>query len=183
MSKITYADKVTLNENPSVADINKVKADDLNEFKNVVNANDYNVGDLADLKTTDLSSVVNSINEINEKLSKLTNELLVYSGNSSSGSKITINRTWESLGKFKELRIGLLESSQNGTSEVIFPYNVLSDGDNLYSGRLNTNAFSSASADGQGIFTVRLIPYNDIGTNSITINCGQRNIKAIYVIY
>ena len=40
MSKITYADKVTLNENPNVADINKVKADDLNEIKNVVNAND-----------------------------------------------------------------------------------------------------------------------------------------------
>ena len=40
MSKITYADKVALNENPSVADINKVKADDLNEIKNVVNAND-----------------------------------------------------------------------------------------------------------------------------------------------
>lgn len=40
MSKITYADKVTLNENPNVADVNKVRADDLNEIKNVVNAND-----------------------------------------------------------------------------------------------------------------------------------------------
>lgn len=40
MSKITYTDKVTLNENPNVADVNKVKADDLNEIKNVVNAND-----------------------------------------------------------------------------------------------------------------------------------------------
>lgn len=183
MSKITYTDKVTLNENPNVADVNKVKADDLNEIKNVVNANDDNVGDLANLKTDDKSSIVNAINKINEDLSKLTNELLVYSGNSSSGSKITINRTWESLGKFKELRIGLFESSQNGTSEVIFPYHVLSSGDNLYSGRLNTNAFSIASADGKGIFTVQLIPYNNIGTNNITINCGQRNIKTIYVIY
>ena len=40
MSKITYADKVTLNENPNVADVNKVKASDMNEIKNVVNAND-----------------------------------------------------------------------------------------------------------------------------------------------
>ena len=40
MGKITYQNKVTLNENPNVADVNKVKADDLNEIKNVVNAND-----------------------------------------------------------------------------------------------------------------------------------------------
>ena len=66
MSKITYTDKVALNENPSVADINKVRANDLNEIKNVVNANDNNVGDLADLKTTDVSSVVNAINEITQ---------------------------------------------------------------------------------------------------------------------
>lgn len=64
MSKITYADKVTLNENPNVADVNKIKADNLNEIKNVVNANNDNVGDLANLKTTDKSSVVNAINEI-----------------------------------------------------------------------------------------------------------------------
>ena len=64
MSKINYTDKVTLNENPNVADVNKVKADDLNEIKNVVNANDDNVGDIANLKTTDKSSVVNAINKI-----------------------------------------------------------------------------------------------------------------------
>ena len=68
MSKITYSDKVKLNENPNVADINKVKADDLNEIKNVVNANDDNVGDLADLKTTDISSVVNAVNELVDKV-------------------------------------------------------------------------------------------------------------------
>ena len=68
MSKITYSDKVTLNENPNVADVNKVKADDLNEIKNVVNANDDNVGDISDLKTTDVSSVVNAVNELVDKV-------------------------------------------------------------------------------------------------------------------
>lgn len=125
----------------------------------------------------------NSINSVKEDLSKLTNELLVYSGNSSSNSKITINKTWESLGKFKELRIGTFESSQNGTCEVIFPYHVLSGGDDLYSGRLNTNAFSNASADGKGTFVVQLIPYSNIGTNSIILNCGSRTIRTIYVVY
>ena len=39
MSKITYKDKVPLYENTDIADINKVKADDMNEIKQVVNAN------------------------------------------------------------------------------------------------------------------------------------------------
>lgn len=37
MAKITYTDKVALNENSSIADINKVKASDMNEIKTVVN--------------------------------------------------------------------------------------------------------------------------------------------------
>ena len=37
MSLITYEDKVALNENPQVADINKVTADDMNQIKNAIN--------------------------------------------------------------------------------------------------------------------------------------------------
>lgn len=36
---ITYTDKVALNENPSVAEINKVTDDNMNEIKSVVNNN------------------------------------------------------------------------------------------------------------------------------------------------
>lgn len=39
MGKITYENKVALNENASIPDINKCKADDLNEIKQVVNEN------------------------------------------------------------------------------------------------------------------------------------------------
>jgi hypothetical protein len=40
MSKITYDDKVALNINSNIADINKVNASDMNEIKTVVNNND-----------------------------------------------------------------------------------------------------------------------------------------------
>lgn len=40
MAQITYADKVALYENNDIADINKVKADDMNEIKASVNNND-----------------------------------------------------------------------------------------------------------------------------------------------
>ena len=37
MSLITYEDKVALNENPQVANINKVTANDMNQIKNAIN--------------------------------------------------------------------------------------------------------------------------------------------------
>lgn len=39
MAQITYDDKVALNENPSVADINKVTDDNMNELKDTINTN------------------------------------------------------------------------------------------------------------------------------------------------
>ena len=67
MAQITYEDKVFLNQNSQVADINKVNDGDLNQIKSVVNQNDTNVGDLSSLNTTDKSSLVNAINEVNNK--------------------------------------------------------------------------------------------------------------------
>lgn len=43
MGTITYGDKVAINENTSVADINKVNASDMNEIKTAVNGNDSNI--------------------------------------------------------------------------------------------------------------------------------------------
>jgi hypothetical protein len=40
MSKITYANKVAINENPEISDIHKVTDNDMNEIKAVVNNND-----------------------------------------------------------------------------------------------------------------------------------------------
>lgn len=40
MSKITYTNKVAINENVEIPDINKVTDDDMNEIKTVVNNND-----------------------------------------------------------------------------------------------------------------------------------------------
>ena len=39
MAQITYDNKVALNENPNVADINKVTDDDMNEIKTTINTN------------------------------------------------------------------------------------------------------------------------------------------------
>lgn len=77
MAKITYENKVALNVNSDIADINKVNASDLNEIKEVVNNNDDNIGDLTQLNTTNKGSVVNAINEVNNKFNYSTEEQVV----------------------------------------------------------------------------------------------------------
>ena len=66
MSKIGFADKVALNENASIPDINKCKASDMNEIKQVVNENDDKVGDLTNLATPNKNNIVGAINSVVE---------------------------------------------------------------------------------------------------------------------
>ena len=75
--QITYEDKVALTENTEIADINKVKADDMNMIKSVVNANQEDVGDISNLKTEDISSIVNAINEIEKRNYYSTEEIQI----------------------------------------------------------------------------------------------------------
>lgn len=77
MAKITYENKVALNVNSDIADINKCNASDLNEIKNVVNNNDDNMGLLSNLNTTNKGSIVNSINEVNNKFNYSTEEQVI----------------------------------------------------------------------------------------------------------
>lgn len=88
MAKITYEDKEFLNKNESIADKNKVNDTDLNQIKEAVNQNDDNVGDLSNLNTTDKTSLVNAINEVNivGKFIKLTR---------SSNQKFSANSQFE----------------------------------------------------------------------------------------
>lgn len=73
MAKITYTDKVALNENSSIADINKVNASDMNEIKTVVN------GIVSDSYSTDTETAY-SCNYTN-RIGKL-----LWEGSFSSGS-------------------------------------------------------------------------------------------------
>lgn len=66
MSKIGFTDKVALNENASIPDINKCKASDMNEIKRVVNENDDNVGNLTNLVTPNKNNIVGAINSVVE---------------------------------------------------------------------------------------------------------------------
>lgn len=65
MQTISYTNKTALNMNSSIADVNKCNASDLNEIKSVVNTNANECGDASNLNTTDKTTLVNAINEVN----------------------------------------------------------------------------------------------------------------------
>lgn len=84
MSKITYPNKVALNENSNVPDINKVKAGDMNEIKQVVNENADTLNNL----------VVNTLsgNESNKAPSvSAINDALI---DNYSTSEVKTNKRW-----------------------------------------------------------------------------------------
>lgn len=66
ITTITYDDKSDLNTTATPS-VNKVAASDMNEIKNVVNTNANLQGDLANLNTTEKSSIVGAINEMESK--------------------------------------------------------------------------------------------------------------------
>lgn len=84
MAKITYEDKVALNVNSDIPDVNKCNATDLNEIKDVVNTNDDNMGLLSNLNTTNKSNLVEALNETNTN----SKNMRMYS------SEETIIGTW-----------------------------------------------------------------------------------------
>lgn len=67
MAKLTYDDKIQMNENANIPAVNKGRAVDWNEIKTSVNTLYDNQGDLSSLTTTDKSSLVGAINEVNGK--------------------------------------------------------------------------------------------------------------------
>lgn len=92
MAQITYDTKVALNENSSVAAINKVSAADMNEIKTVVNGNDTLMGDLTNLTTTDKTSIVGAINENTTTLSGITSGMVISTTAVKTGEKSVNNK-------------------------------------------------------------------------------------------
>lgn len=92
MAKITYADKSAINQNTQIPDVNKVNASDMNQIKATVNANDDKVGELSSLNTTNKSSIVAAVNEVNSKSGIIKDNL--WSGSKSTTGNITLNHSW-----------------------------------------------------------------------------------------
>lgn len=87
MNLITYADKVALNKNPNVAEINKVTADNMNEIKNVINNLIYPIGTY--YETSDLNFNPNIVWGGTWELEN--DGTVLVSKSSATGSKFNVN--------------------------------------------------------------------------------------------
>lgn len=59
---VEFQDKINLNTNPQIPEINKVVDSNMNDLKDVANTNANNIGDLESLKATNKETLVNAIN-------------------------------------------------------------------------------------------------------------------------
>ena len=81
MAQISYTNKVALNENPDIADINKVTDDDMNEIKSVVNANYNNTIQITDTEPTDSDNKIwIDTGEVSAAATEITNEYSTSTG-------------------------------------------------------------------------------------------------------
>ena len=81
MAQITYTNKVALNENPEIADINKVTDDDMNEIKQVVNDNYNNTIQITDTEPSDSDNKIwIDTGEVGSAVSEITNEYSTSTG-------------------------------------------------------------------------------------------------------
>lgn len=82
MQSLTYTNKTPLYINSDIPDENKVNYSDLNDIKSVVNSNATECGNASSLNTTDKTSLVSAINEVN------TNE--INNNNYKSGDSVNL---------------------------------------------------------------------------------------------
>lgn len=89
MDKITYLNKVNINENSGIAAINKVSDSDMNEIKSVVNDNADQSDNNFNISTTE---ALVGTNELGEDVYKITLKYTVNGNSSINISQLNISK-------------------------------------------------------------------------------------------
>lgn len=126
---------------------------------------------LAEIENSLVSdSTINAptINAVNTALNKLGTRMLIFEGTGNMNTAITINTTWEALGKFKNLTVELQYLTNNNRTTVTFPFELLSGGTNLANLAELTNVYMPIVSIVDNTFgKIHLIPSNDVTSNTI----------------
>ena len=150
---------MAINVNPGVADINKVKAEDMNEIKSVVNGNYNEVGDITNLTTTDKTSVVNAINELEgeAQFEDITSQITFTETVATVkfykvGKVINVQYQGESKAHTVGSTLATIPAQYRPSYQVVAPFIKNSNAYgwlSINSGNLGVSAISSTSAQGR----------------------------------
>ena len=150
-----------------------------------------NIGTLANLETTVKNNLVSAINELvnnvvntdtvstvksystsysdsKYKLKHAHAESNIFEGNIASGNQIQINTTWSALGIFSFMIVEFYNPNLNTRFSVIYNYDLISNGSDLYSGRRLTNVGAIAH-NGATVINPGFVPDTALTSNTITI--------------
>lgn len=143
----------------------------LNHLEQGLKDLETHVLDLPDVENSlasDSTTNAPSINAVNTALNKLGTRMLIFEGTGNMNTAITINTTWEALGKFKNLTVELNYVTNNNHTTVTFPFELLSDGTNLANSARVTNVYMPIVNIVNNTFgKIHLVPYDYVTTNSI----------------
>ena len=139
-----------------------------------------------DLIIEDSNVSLKEIPVMKNNLDKINSRKCIWAGTAISNENITINTTWENLGRFKNLVVITLYTPTNVTSSAIFSFEqmVQDDAKHLNEKKRVTNAQSVYSVDGAKV--IQFIPSQAIGSNTIKFWMSNENnyyIKALYIDY
>lgn len=154
MSQITYADKVTLNPQPDIADINKVTNSDMNMIKNAHNDTDNNLNNLIGVELyNNTTGTTGNITDLSDNVSNYSYLEIFYSYNGSRQStKIIGNKASLIVHTTSNNQTYLLfkEVTFSGTSMTVNSYQ---QWNNVW-GTSNVNASNTNS-----IYVIKIVGY------------------------
>lgn len=129
---------------------------------------DSTLAEVENSLASDSTTNAPSINAVNTALNKLGTRVQIFNGTGNVNTALTINTTWEALGKFKNLTVELQYATNNNRTTVTFPFELLSDGTNLANSARVTNVYMPIVSIVDNTFgKIHLVPSNDVTSNTI----------------
>lgn len=129
---------------------------------------DTTMAEVENSLASDSTTNAPSINAVNTALNKLGTRVQIFNGTGNVNTALTINTTWEALGKFKNLTVELQYATNNNCTTVTFPFELLSDGINLANSARVTNVYMPIVSIVDRTFgKIYLVPSNDVTSNTI----------------
>ena len=182
MAQISYTNKVALNENPEILDINKVTDDDMNEIKQVVNDNYNNTIQITDTEPTDTD---NKIWIDTGEVQSIGSEVSVGTTQPTNGEKVWFKTSKNLFDYSKSINGYISATGEFNTSNT----NMLSDyieteSNKQYIASTYTNVYgiNIAEFDSSKAFIKRTMSLSNVKENSITTSSTTKYIRVWFNI-